>query len=44
MMKTYEESVEINHSLNWPYILGHTYEILVIDGSVSSCEKSYYYT
>ena len=44
MMKTYEESVEINHSLNWPYIPGHTYKILAIGGSVSSYEKSYYYT
>ena len=32
-MKNYDQSVEINHSSNWPYIPGHPYRILVIDGS-----------
>ena len=32
MMKNYDESVEINHNPNWPYILGHPYRILLIGG------------
>ena len=32
-MKNY--SVEINHNLNWPYIPGHPYRILIIGGSGS---------
>ena len=32
MMKTYNQSVEINHNPNWPYIPDHTYIILIIGG------------
>ena len=35
MMKNYDESVEINHKSNWPYISDHPYRILIIDGSRS---------
>ena len=31
MMKDYDESIEINHSLYRPYILGHSERILIID-------------
>ena len=34
-MKNYDESVEINHNPNWPYIPDHPYRILVIGGSES---------
>ena len=34
-MKNYDESVEINHNLNWSYIPDHTYRILIIGGSGS---------
>ena len=34
-MKNYDESVEINHSPNWSYILDHSYRILIIGASVS---------
>ena len=33
MMKNYDESVEIKHNPNWPYIPAHPYRILIIDGS-----------
>ena len=33
MMKSYGQSVEINHNPNWPYIRDHPYRILIIDGS-----------
>ena len=33
MMKNYDQSVEINHNLNWPYIPDHPYRILIIGGS-----------
>ena len=29
MMKNYDESVEINHNPNWPYIPDHPYRILI---------------
>ena len=32
-MKNYDQSVEINHNPNWPYIPGHPYRILIIGGS-----------
>ena len=32
-MKNYDESVEINHKPNWPFILDHPYRILIIAGS-----------
>ena len=32
MMKNYDESVEINHDSNWPYIPDHPYKILIIGG------------
>ena len=35
MMKTYGQSVEINHNPNWSYILDHPYRILIIGGSGS---------
>ena len=35
MMKNYEESVEINHNPNWPYIPDYPYRILLIGGSGS---------
>ena len=38
-MRNYDESVEINQNLNWPYIPDHPYRILIICGSGS--EKNY---
>ena len=35
MMNNYNESVEINHKPNWPYIADHPYRILIILGSGS---------
>ena len=35
MMKYYDQSVEINHNPNWPYIPDHPYRILIIGGSGS---------
>ena len=35
MMKNYDQSVEINHNLNWPYITDHCYRILIIGVSGS---------
>ena len=35
MMKNHDQSVEINHNPNWPYILDHPYRILIICGSRS---------
>ena len=35
MMKNYDQSVEINHNSNWPYILDHRYRILIISCSGS---------
>ena len=35
MMKNYDQSVEINHNPNWPYISDHPYRILIIGGSGS---------
>ena len=34
-MKNYDQSVEINHDPNWPYIPDHPYVILIIGGSGS---------
>ena len=34
-MESYDESVEINHNLNWPYIPDHPYRILIIGSSGS---------
>ena len=34
-MKNYDESVELNHNPNWPYICNHLYRILIIGGSGS---------
>ena len=36
MMKNYDQSVEINHNPNWPYIPDHPYRILIVVGSGSS--------
>ena len=33
MMKNYNQSVEINHNPNWPYILDHPYRVSIIGGS-----------
>ena len=35
MMTNYDESVEMNHSPNCPYIPNHPYRILIIIGSGS---------
>ena len=35
MMKNYDQSVVINHNLNWPYIPDRPYRILIIGGSES---------
>ena len=35
MMKSCDESVEINQNLNWCYIPDHAYRILIIGGSGS---------
>ena len=35
MIKNYDQSVKINHNLNWPYIPDHPYRILIIGGSRS---------
>ena len=35
LIKNYNESVEINHNSNWPYIPDHPYKILFISGSGS---------
>ena len=34
-MKNYYESVETNHSANWPYTTDHPYKILIISISES---------
>ena len=35
MMKNYDQSVNIDHSLNWLYIPDNLYRILIIDGTGS---------
>ena len=35
MMKNYDQSVEINHNSNWPYISDKPYRTLIIYGSGS---------
>ena len=32
MIKNYDQSAEINHNPNWPYILDHHYRLLIIVG------------
>ena len=39
MMKHYDQSVEVNHNPNWPYILDHPYKILII-GCSGSCKTN----
>ena len=39
-MKSYDQSVEINHNPNWPYISDHPYIILIIGGSGSGKTKA----
>ena len=34
-MKNYDQSVEISHNANWPYIPDHPYRNLIIGGSGS---------
>ena len=36
MKKSYDESVEINHNPNWPYICDYPYRILITGGWGSS--------
>ena len=33
MIKNYDQSVQINHNPNWPYIPYHPYRMLIIGGS-----------
>ena len=33
--KNYDESVEINHNPNWPYIPDHSHKVLIFGGSES---------
>ena len=35
MTKIYDQSVEINHNLNWPYIPDHPHRIFITGGSRS---------
>ena len=35
MMKTYNQSVEMNHNPNWSYIRVHPYRILILGDSRS---------
>ena len=35
MVKNYNQSVRINHNLNWPHIPDHPYRILIVGGSGS---------
>ena len=35
MMTNYDQSIEINHNHDWPYIPDHPYGILIIGGSGS---------
>ena len=35
MIKSYDQSVEINHNPNWSYIPDHPYKILIIGSSGS---------
>ena len=35
MIQNYDQSVEINHNPNWPYIPDHPYKNLIIVGSRS---------
>ena len=35
MVKNCDQSIEINHNKNWPYIPDHPYRILIIAGSES---------
>ena len=39
MMKSYDESVEINRNANWPYILDNPYRTLIISSSGSGKTK-----
>ena len=39
MITNYDQSVEINHNPDWPYISDHPYRILIIDGSGSGKTK-----
>ena len=37
MIKNYDESVEINHNPNWPYIPDHPYRIII---NLFICQRS----
>ena len=41
MMQNYDQSVEINHNLSWPYIPEHLCRILIIGGSGSGKTERY---
>ena len=34
-MKNYDQSVEVNHNLNWPHIPDNSYRILITGGTGS---------
>ena len=40
-MKNYDQSVQINHNPNWPYIPDQTYRNLIISGSGSGILMCY---
>ena len=40
MMKNYNQSVEINHNPNWPYVLDHHFRILITGGSRSGTQMN----
>ena len=40
MTKNYDQLVEINHNLNWPYVPDHLYRILIFGGLGSRKSKA----
>ena len=43
MMKIFDESVELNHNPNWPYIPNHPYQIIIIGGQDQAKLTCYWY-
>ena len=39
--KNYDESIQINHNPNWPYLTGHPNRILIISSSGSGKTNCY---